>query len=122
MAEQKYIILEQLKKAVVKMRADYLALISQAVGGERLSDIVVTLLAENWNDNKQTVSDEKFLADSHYCYLACVDAENDQAYSGAGIAPDNIVVTGELTFKCTTIPKENITVDIIRLEVETDNE
>ena len=56
-----------------------------------------------------------FLADSDYWYFVC---PND-ACRDYGILAENIETDGEMTFQCQTVPESDITIYILRLEVET---
>ena len=69
--------------------------------------ITVTLPAENWNGRAQTVQDKSFLVDEKYWYIVCAD---------------NITVDGQATFRCEVTPVEDLTIYILRLEVEQSNE
>lgn len=127
--KNKYILLEQLKKLALSEKSDYVAriqelatLVSEAIESELIPGITVTLPATNWNGNSQTVNNDQFLADGNYWYIVCGDADCWLAYGEAGIYAKNITVSGELQFSCTTAPKEDLTVNIIRMEVITSDE
>lgn len=123
MAEQeKYILLKHLKKLALKERADYIALIAQALGEDILPGVTVTLPVNGWTEKTQRVLNESFLADGHYWYLVCADADCLWPYLDAGIMAKNVTVTGEMSFSCANVPEEDLTVNIIRLEVNNKNE
>lgn len=84
--------------------------------------ITVTLPAENWSGRAQTVQDESLLADSKYWYIMCYDADCFVAASETGVKADNITTDGQVTFRCEVTPTEDLTVSILRLEVEQSNE
>lgn len=84
--------------------------------------ITVTLPAENWSGRAQTVQDESLLADSKYWYIVCADADCFMAASETGVKADNITVDGQITFHCEVTPVEDLTLYILRLEVEQNNE
>lgn len=83
--------------------------------------ITVVLSASGWKEKLQTVTDALFKADSNYAYLVCPDADCYAAYGEAGIVAKNVIVSGELTFECTTEPEEDFTVNIIEQEVDAKN-
>lgn len=84
--------------------------------------ITVTLPAENWSGRAQTVQDESLLANSKYWYIVCADADCFMAASETGVKADNITVDGQITFHCEVTPVEDLTLYILRLEVEQNNE
>lgn len=84
--------------------------------------ITVTLPAENWNGRAQTVQDKSFLAGEKYWYIVCADADCFMAASETGVKADNITVDGQATFRCEVTPVEDLTIYILRLEVEQSNE
>ena len=60
-----------------------------------------------------------FLADSDYWYFVCPDADCLSDYDDAGVKADNVIQNGEIIFRCEMIPTTDLTVNILRLEVET---
>lgn len=86
------------------------------------SGTTVTLPAENWSGRAQTVKDNILLADEKYWYIVCADADCFMAVSETGVKADNITVNGQVTFHCEVTPTENLTIYILRLEVEQNNE
>lgn len=112
--------LDQLKLLALRGKADSSAQISElaALVAAGLEDaqhigITVTLPAANWNDGTQTVTHEFLLADGNYWYFV---------YGDIGVLTDDIVLDGRATFQCENVPDVDLTVDIIRLEVEMDGE
>lgn len=71
--------------------------------------ISLALPAANWLNETQTVKHPSLLADSNYWYLILGDS---------GVKADNITVDGEVTFRCETAPEADLTIQILRLEVE----
>lgn len=122
MAENKHITLTQLKKLALRGKADTLDLIIKVLEGNQHVGITVALPAAAWSGRAQTVKHESLLADSNYWYLVCGDADCFMACSDAGVKADNITVNGEAVFRCEITPDEDLTVNIIRLEVETDEQ
>lgn len=90
--------------------------------GAQHSGTTVTLPAENWSGRAQTVKDNILLADEKYWYIVCADADCFMAVSETGVKADNITVNGQVTFHCEVTPTENLTIYILRLEVEQNNE
>ena len=58
------------------------------------------------------------MADEKYWYIVCADADCFMAVSETGVKADNITVNGQVTFHCEVTPTENLTIYILRLEVE----
>lgn len=54
--------------------------------------------------------------------IVCADADCFMAVSETGVKADNITVNGQVTFHCEVTPTENLTIYILRLEVEQNNE
>lgn len=84
--------------------------------------MTITLPAESWAGRAQTIQNENFLADDNYCYFVCPDADNYTEGSETGIRADNVTVDGSMTFHCEATPVNDIVINIIRLEVEKDEE
>lgn len=123
---EKLATLEQLKKLALRGKADSAARISElaalvAAGLEDARHIgfTVTLPAAGWSGRAQTVRHASLLADPNYWYIVCGDADCFVAYGEAGVVADNISVNGQATFRCETTPGADLTVNILRLEVDT---
>ena len=115
MAEKKLTTVEQLKMLAFRNKADSAARIAElseliAVGLEEVSPIGISIIlpAANWSSGVQTVSHPDFLADSRYWYLVC----------GKDVSADDITADGKIVFRCEAAPETDLTVHIIRLEVE----
>lgn len=126
---EKQTTLGQLEKLAIKAKTDslnrnaeLLDLVIKGLKEAQHDAITVTLPAENWNGRIQTVKDKLFIADRKYRYFVCGDAECYMTYSETGVRADNISVTGEATFRCEVAPDEDLTVNIIRLEVKIEEE
>lgn len=125
MTNKRLATLEQVKKLLQGSKVDSAAriaelaeLISQA-GEEWVHfGITVELPASGWTDRVQTVKDESFLAKGTCWYFVCGDADNFAAWSEACVTADNITKNGEMTFHCLATPTVDLTVNILRLEVE----
>lgn len=114
---------EQLKMLASRAQADSAARIAAlaalvADGYGHL--ITVTLPAANWSGRAQKVEHESLLANSGYCYFVCGDADCFMDCSDTGIKADNVTKDGEVTFRCEVTPDMDLTVNILRLEVETE--
>ena len=129
MAENKATTLEQLRALAERGKLNTLKRVDQLLEsiiplleGAQHSGTTVTLPAENWNGRAQTVQDKSFLADEKYWYIVCADADCFMAASETGVKADNITVDGQATFRCEVTPVEDLTIYILRLEVEQSNE
>ena len=129
MAEKKLTTMEQLRALAEKGKLDTLTridalleVITPLLESAQHTGITVTLPAENWSGRAQTVQDESLLADSKYWYIVCADADYFMAASETGVKADNITVDGQITFHCEVTPVEDLTLYILRLEVEQNNE
>ena len=129
MAEKKLTTMEQLRALAEKGKLDTLTridalleVITPLLESAQHTGITVTLPAENWSGRAQTVQDESLLADSKYWYIVCADADCFMAASETGVKADNITVDGQITFHCEVTPVEDLTLYILRLEVEQNNE
>ena len=129
MAEKKLTTMEQLRALAEKGKLDTLTridalleVITPLLESAQHIGITVTLPAENWSGRAQTVQDESLLANSKYWYIVCADADCFMAASETGVKADNITVDGQITFHCEVTPVEDLTLYILRLEVEQNNE
>lgn len=129
MAEKKITTLEQLRALAEKGKLDTLNRVNEILESvvpllesAQHTGITVTLPAENWSGRAQTVQDESLLANGNYWYIVCVDADCFMAASENGVKADNITIDGQITFRCEITPVENLTIYILRLEVEQGNE
>ena len=123
MAEKKISTVEQLKMLALRAKADSAARIAAlaalvADGYGHL--ITVTLPAANWSGRAQKIKNEALLANSGYCYFVCGDADCYMDCGDTGIKADNVVTDGEVMFRCEVTPDIDLTVNILRLEVETE--
>lgn len=123
MAEKKISTVEQLKLLALRAKADSAARIAAlaalvADGYGHL--ITVTLPAGKWSGRAQKIEHGSLLANSGYCYFVCGDADCYMDCSDTGIKADNVVKDGEIMFRCEVTPDIDLTVNILRLEVETE--
>lgn len=129
MAEKKITTMEQLRALAERGKQDTLVRINEVLEtiiplleSAQHSGITITLPAESWSGRAQTVQDEFFLADGKYWYIVCADADCFMAASETGVKADNITVDGQITFRCEVTPTENLTISILRMEVEESHE
>lgn len=129
MAEKKLTTMEQLRALAEKGKLDTLTridalleVITPLLESAQHTGITVTLPAENWSGRAQTVQDESLLADSKYWYIVCADADCFMAASETGVKAGNITTSGQITFQCEITPTEDLTIYILRLEVDQGNE
>lgn len=127
MAENKKLpTLDQLKMLAERTKIDSASRISElaeliAQGLEDVEHIgvTVTLPAASWSGGAQTITHDSFLADGNYWYLVLGgDAGCSTEYRETGITADNVTVNGQMTFHCEIAPTNDLTVNILRLEVE----
>lgn len=87
---------------------------------EKGAPLTLTLSKDGWDEvqRTQTLEDPLLVASGAYRYLVISATSNSDAYSNAGIKADDITTTGQITFHCEVIPEVDLTVEIVRLEVQ----
>ena len=115
---EKHTTLAQLRAAALRSKAETLSLLIAALEGVQVG-MTITLPTANWSSGVQTIQNEFFLASNDYYYIISPDANSYIEGSRCGIRADNITTNGRITFRCETIPANDLTINIIRLEVET---
>lgn len=80
-------------------------------------EFTVTLSSSGWAENSQTVSNDYFLSDG-YCYFVIPSKENEIDYVTSGVEPEDVTSNGSMTFICSEVPDTELTVTIVRLEVQ----
>lgn len=108
---EKHITLSQLRQSGLRTKTEVLALLMAAFEGVQVSR-TITLPTTGWNGGVQTVNDSSFLADGSYCYFIFGDID---------VNADDITIDGQITFRSDDIPDRDLTVTIIRLEVDTED-
>lgn len=73
----------------------------------------VTLASASWSNNAQTVSNAEFYA-SGYSYVVAPAGSSFADYAAAVIYADDVTVDGSMTFHCTNVPTNNLTVNVQR--------
>ena len=123
---EKLTTIDQLKKLALRTKADSAARVSELAemiaAGLEDSQIgfTVTLPAANWSGRAQKIEHKHLLANSGYCYFVCGDADCFMDCSDTGIKADNVTTDGEVMFRCEVTPDKDLTVNILRLEVDTE--
>ena len=74
----------------------------------------VTLAADSWSSNQQTVNDSNFVA-SGYVYFFSPSSSYTEDYRDCGIYPDDVSTGGQVTFHCDTVPSGGIVVNVARI-------
>lgn len=107
---------EQIDDAVSSVRNNEKSWGDKAEKGETAT---LVLHKENWDGTQktQTLTDPLFVASSAYRYLVGSATADSTAYSNAGIRAEDITTTGQITFHCEMPPEADLTVEIVRLEV-----
>lgn len=125
MAEDKVTSFEQLKMLAIRGKNDSAKQISElaalvAAGLEEVQHvgICVTLPAAGWSNGAQTVTHASLLADGNYFYYVGPDADSRRIYDSFGVTADNVTTNGQMTFRCDSVPTSELTVYILRLEVD----
>lgn len=80
-------------------------------------EFVVTLSSSGWVENSQTVSNDYFLSDG-YCYFVIPSKESETDYVTNGVEPEDVTSNGSMNFICSEVPEAELTVTIVRLEVQ----
>lgn len=76
----------------------------------------VTLSADSWSSNSQTISNSQFIADG-YVYVVSPDPDNYTEYAAAIIRALDVTSAGNMTFECSEAPTIDVDVHIVRIEV-----
>ena len=76
----------------------------------------VTLSAQDWTDNQQTISDARFVA-SGYGYIVGPADSSYEDCNEAGIRALEVTIDEQMTFTCKDVPTNNLIINIVRMEV-----
>lgn len=90
---------------------------AQGEPGPKAHEITVTLLASGWSGSTQTVNNAGLLAQG-YSYIHSPDGASYEMYAACMVRADDVETDGAVTFHCSDTPTENLTVSIMRIEVE----
>ena len=77
-------------------------------------DFTVTLTAEGWSDNVQTISNAKFLS-AGYAYTVAPASGSFADYADAMVYADDVTADGQMVFHCDSAPTADLTVNIVRM-------
>lgn len=80
-------------------------------------EINITLSSSGWIENSQTVSSDYFLSDG-YCYFVIPSKDSETDYVTNGVEPEDVTSNGSMTFICDIVPESELSVTIVRLEVQ----
>lgn len=83
-------------------------------------DLVIP--AEGWLNGEITVADSRFLASASHKYLLIADEGSREEYTECGVRAKDITATGFITFTNNSDPTEDLTVNVIRLEMTANGE
>ena len=100
--------------------SDNLPSLAEALANEKQNQVksyTLTLPAASWSENSQTVSVSGIVADETAQQITAMPAAASQAaYYAAGVYA-SAQSAGSLTFTCTTVPTEDLTVYVTVMEV-----
>lgn len=125
MPGSKFTSLSQLRTSLLRSQSrldEALGLIVPLLESGQHPGFTVTLPAANWDGRAQTIQHASLLANSDYWYFVCADADCLAACGETGVKADNITTDDQITFHCEITPEEDLTIHILRLEVESENE
>lgn len=85
--------------------------------GPKAVEISVSLPASGWTGNTQTVSDANLLT-GLYAYVVTPAPDSHYEYASCMIRAADITTAGQITFTAEETPANDLTVSILRIEVE----
>lgn len=89
----------------------------QGEPGPKANEITVALPASGWSNGTQTVNNAGLLAQG-YGYIITPDGTSYEMYAACMVRADDVAADGEITFRCSDTPSGDLTVNIMRIEVE----
>lgn len=89
----------------------------QGEPGPKANEITVALPASGWSNGTQTVNNAGLLAQG-YGYIITPDGTSYEMYAVCMVRADDVAADGEITFRCSDTPSGELTVNIMRIEVE----
>lgn len=92
-----------------------------AVKSSKGAAFSITLPAAGWANGAQTVQDSRFLA-AGYAYTVSPAAGSFAAYGQSLIYAEDVETDGTMVFRCGDTPGQDLTVNILRSEAETDEQ
>lgn len=104
-----------------------LAIVNQIMNGRLLEKaskgaaFSISLPAAGWVNGVQTILDSRFLA-AGYAYTVSPAAGSFSAYGQCLICAGDVEMDGAMVFRCGDTPGRDLTVNILRSEVEADEQ
>ena len=92
-----------------------------AVKSSKGAAFSITLPAAGWANGAQTVQDSRFLA-AGYAYTVSPAAGSFAAYGQSLVYAEDVETDGTMVFRCGDTPGQDLTVNILRSEAETDEQ
>lgn len=91
--------------------------VSQAVKGSDYGamNFNVTLTANGWSNNVQTITNNSNFVTSGYVYFVDPVNTSRTAYNDSNIYADDVTVANQMTFHCESAPTTDITVKVVRM-------
>lgn len=83
---------------------------------DKSTTLTCTLTAAGWTDNAQTVA-VSGLATSGYGYIIAPASASYSDYTGAGVYADDVTVANSITFHCSSVPENDISVNILKIQI-----
>lgn len=90
--------------------------IDSVIAGNISGVLTGVLQANAWGLNAQTIVVSGAEVDG-YVYLAFPVPANFQSYAKAGIYPLDVTIANRMTFNCTKVPSDNITINVLKIKV-----
>ena len=103
-------------KAYTDLQVGELAEVIEGLAEEitEVKVFTVSLTASGWSSKTQYVNNSEFKADG-YVYIISPDAENEDAYHGAGIKAWSVTTDGRCKFTCEEVPSETVSAIVIKI-------
>ena len=104
-----------------------LAIVNQIMNGRLLEKaskgaaFSISLTAAGWVNGVQTIRDSRFLA-AGYAYTVSPAARSFSAHGPSLICAGDVEMDGAMVFRCGDTPGRDLTVNILRSEVEADEQ
>ena len=83
-------------------------------GAAGSSATMVTLSANGWSNNAQTVSNAFFVASGYY-YIVVPSGLSTAEFASCSVYADNVTTSGQMVFHCTTVPSTNLEVNVMKV-------
>lgn len=83
-------------------------------GAAGSSATMVTLSANGWSNNAQTVSNAFFVASGYY-YIVVPSGFSTAEFASCSVYADNVTTSGQMVFHCTTVPSTDLEVNVMKV-------